>query len=181
MLICECRGADGVNVSLPEVFEDLLNVFLLGELNVSCLTVLGDMHAKDVGDLTKVCHAVVLLEFLLIANDYFQVFAGHSEVINIECNDRYFAVLEADKDSMIRLGAGIAHHLKPGIDIIVPHMASLFGAVDGFDESEYHAFRDIKTWWGCHEDVLFKLLTEVGIVQKCQWAYLLASSRIGTS
>jgi len=83
VLICECRSADGADVCLPEAFEEFLDVFLLGEVNMPCLAVPCDVHAKDVGDLSKICHAIMFLKLLFVAEDYLQILASHGEVINI--------------------------------------------------------------------------------------------------
>ena len=77
----------------------------------------------------------MLLQFLLIAQDDFNVFADHHEVVDIEGYDRGFAVSEVDEDSMVRFCAGVAHVLEPGLNVFVPDMAALFGAIDCFYES----------------------------------------------
>ena len=109
MLVGECRGADRADISLPEAFEDFLNIFLLGETDATGLVIPSDMYAEDVGYLTQICHLVMFLKLLLVMFDHLEVLAGHGKVINVEGYDGDFAVPEAGEHGMVGFSVGIAH------------------------------------------------------------------------
>ena len=94
----------------------------------------------------------MFLQLLLVAVYNFQVFAGHGDVVNIECNDGEDVIARSDKNGVVSFSTCIAHQFESISDVLVPDMAALLRAIHSFQELQDHTFvlhhsRDVHLTW----------------------------------
>jgi hypothetical protein len=105
---------------------------------------------------------IALLEFFLIFFDRFQAVGSNAKVVYVNDDDGDNAILITDENGVVSAGAHVPHFLECFFDVEVPYSTTLLGAVNRFDQTEYHTFGNVEPGRQFHVDFLLEDSVEIG-------------------